>query len=364
MRRTRHLVLAAVVALATTGCWLEGKLKHDFGVVPVGLDDGWELDTPENVGLPSEALREIHEVLLEEERFPGSLGMLVIKDGKLVWEAYLRTRRDRDHYHHIQSVTKSVTSLAFGIARDDGLFPSLDTTMADLFPEKMAGLDARKHAITLRHLLTMSSGLDFENVDFSMEMWIGKPSDPLRYILDKPLYAAPGTVFRYRDADPQLLGYAIQRRVGTSERALVAQRLFAPLGIQDYSWESGIDGVSLAAHGLHLRPRDLAKIGQLVLDGGEWRGRTLISKEWIAQMTSAQTISPTRDENGKFFDYGYYWWMVPNGASAWGNGGQFVLVQPARRLVIVHVAYPDTADMDGSHLRDFLGLLAPLLTGG
>ena len=363
-RVTQLLLLAAVVVLVTNGCWFDGQLKHDFGVVPVPSDDGWEIGTPESVGLSPEALRGIHRVLLEEERFPGSLGMLVIKDEKLVWETYLRTPLDRDRYHHIQSVTKSVTALAFGIARDDGLFPSLDTTIADLFPEKMAGLDARKPAITLRHLFTMSSGLDFDNADFSVEMWVDKPADPLRYILDKPLYAAPGTVFRYRDVDPQVVGYAIQRRLGISERDFVVQRLFAPLGIRDYSWESGSDGVSLAAHGLHLRPRDLAKIGQFVLDGGIWKGTRIVSQAWVDQMTSAQTTSSTPGPDGTFFRYGYYWWVVPNGVSAWGHGGQFVLLQPAQRLVIVHIALPDTADLDGSHLRDFVRLVAPLMAGG
>ena len=366
MTRVHHWLrlFPAFVAFAPIGCWFDGKLKHDFGTVPASLDDGWEIGTPESVGLSPDALEGIHRVLLEEERFPGALGMLVIKDEKLVWEMYLRTPMDRDRYHHIQSATKSVTALAFGLARDDGRFPTLDATIADIFPEKMTGLDAVKQAITLRHLLTMSSGLDFDNSVFSMEMWVDKPADPLRHILDKSLYAAPGTVFRYRDADPQVIGYAIQRQVGIRERDLVARRVFEPLGIRDYFWESGGDGVTLAPHGLHLRPRDLAKVGQLVLDGGVWEGGRIVSQDWAVQMTSAQTTSSTKASDGSFFDYGYYWWMVPNGACAWGHGGQYVLLQPARRMVIVHIALPDTVDMEGSHLRDFLDLVAPLLEGG
>jgi CubicO group peptidase (beta-lactamase class C family) len=227
----------------------------------------------------------------------------------------------------------------------------------------MAGLDARKHAITLRHLLTMSSGLDFDNEVFSLEMWVDKPADPLRYILDKRLFADPGTTFRYRDADPQIVGYGIQKRVGTSERDFVARRVFAPLGIHDYFWESGRDGVSLAAHGLHLRPRDLAKIGQLVLNEGVWNGERIVSAEWVQLMTSAQTTSTTKGPDGQPFGYGYYWWIIPGGFSGWGHGGQFVLVQPARRMVLVHIAFPDTADMEGGELGDFLRLVAPLLNG-
>ncbi|HSO35162.1 MAG TPA: serine hydrolase, partial [Labilithrix sp.] len=329
---------------------------------PEPLGDGWAIATPESVGLSSAVLGGIHAQLLREDRFPGSLGMLVVKDDKLVWETYLRRRGDRDHYQAVQSVTKSVTAIVFGMARERGFFGSLDETIATIFPDEMPGLAPPKPAISLRHLLTMSSGLTFDNVDFSLQMWTFHHDDPLRHILDKPLYAAPGARFVYRDADPQVVGYALSRRTGRTEHSLAAEWLFGPLGITDYYWDRGPDdGITMAAHGLHLRPRDLAKIGELVLDGGSWRGRRLVSAEWIAEMTRAQTTSETDDQHGVPFPYGYYWWIVPGGAAAWGNGGQYVVVVPAKRLLLVHVALPDTADMDGSHLGDFLELVAPLL---
>jgi CubicO group peptidase (beta-lactamase class C family) len=201
----------------------------------------------------------------------------------------------------------------------------------------------------------MTSGLAFDNEDFSMEMWVGRPDDPLRYILAKPLYAPPGTRFYYRDADPQLVGYALLRRTGRFEHDFAAERLFAPLGIQDYHWATGPGGISLAAHGLHLRPRDLAKLGQLALDGGVWRGERLVSEAWIAESTSIQV---TTDEG---FPYGYYWWVIPDaGFSAAGHGGQFAFVVPEQRMVLVEIALPD-ADLHGSHLADFVELVSPLL---
>jgi CubicO group peptidase (beta-lactamase class C family) len=117
----------------------------------------------------------------------------------------------------------------------------------------------------------------------------------------------------------------------------------------------------MAAHGLHLRPRDLAKIAQLVLDGGRWRGQQVVPSDWLASSTMAQTDSAHQDRGGHLFPYGFYWWIVPDvGFTVWGHGGQFALVVPARRLLLVQIALPD-ADLHGSDLNDFLELVAPLL---
>ncbi|HWZ92208.1 MAG TPA: serine hydrolase [Polyangiaceae bacterium] len=344
------------------GCLFDEPLKHDLGVVPQPLDDGWEIATPESVGLSSDSLARIHEVLLSEDRFVGSLGMLVIKDGKLVWETYLRSLADRDHYHHLQSATKSVTALVFGIARDRGYFPTLSQGIVDLFPEELVGLDPLKGTISLQQLLTMTSGIAFDNLDFDLEMYTFHHADPLRYILEKPLYAAPGVRYYYRNADPQLISYALQRRTGTSESALAASWLFSQLGISDWYWQADSDdGVTIAGNSLHLKPRDFAKIGQLVLNQGQWAGRTVVSKDWVEQMTQSQIQSDFHDANGLPIPYGYYWYVLPNGFAAWGNGGQYLLVDPAKQLVIVHIALPDTAGLDGSQLNQFVELVHELL---
>lgn len=355
-------VLLTLSCSLLCGCLFDADLKHDLGTRPAELDDGWEIATPESAGISSDILAAMHRELMREDRHFGTLGALVIKDGKLVWETYLRSMNDRDHVHHIQSATKTVTSLALGIARDDGLVPSLEMTTGELFPSEVDGLDARKAQITLHDLLTMRSGLEFDNEDFSIEMWVDKPKHPLRYMLDKPLYADPGERFYYRDVDSQLVGYALDRLAHETEGALVTQRLFSPLGIDDFDWERGPDGVYVAAHGLHLRPRDLAKLGQLMLDAGVWRGTRLVSAEWLELATRSHVDSTTRDGSGNPFGYGYYTWIVPGiGYAAWGHGGQFVLVVPDRRLVLVQIALPDTDDLHGSHLRDFVELVKPLL---
>lgn len=362
-RRALSVVLHAL-ALSAVACLPDAEYKHDGPTRPEPLDDGWDIATPQEVGLDPDVLESVHAELLRPDRNFGTLGVLVVKDGKLVWETYLNSLDDRDHVHHLQSVTKSITSLAFGIARDDGLFPDLEATLYDFIPAALRGLDSRKRAITLEQLLTMRSGLDFENDVFAVEMWVDKPADPLRYMLEKPLFANPGERYHYRDVDPQLVTYLIEQETGQRERELVRERLFQPLGIDDVYWESGaVDGVTLGAHGLHLRPRDLAKIGQLLLDGCSWHGEQIVSAQWCTLATT-QHVPPreTEHDDEPPLGYGYYYWTLSEqGAfSGWGHGGQFVLVVPSERLVLVQVARPDSQDLHGGTLEDFYELMSPL----
>jgi CubicO group peptidase (beta-lactamase class C family) len=175
------------------------------------------------------------------------------------------------------------------------------------------------------------------------------------------MYAAPGERFSYRNADPQLVSYALQRVTGSTEQALADAWLFGPLGIQDYYWQADEDdGATVAGNGLHLKARDLAKFGQLLLDRGQWQGQTVVSSAWLDEMTTSQILSDFLDEDGQPIPYGYYWYVVPGGFAAWGNGGQYLLVDPARQLVIVQIALPDTAGLDGSTLPEFLALVSEL----
>jgi CubicO group peptidase (beta-lactamase class C family) len=353
------LVFTSIVASA---CLPDAEYKHRGPTQPEELDDGWEISTPEAEGLDSDTLAEIHEQLLREDRNFGTLGMLVIKNGKLVWETYLRQQSDRDHIHHIQSVTKSVTALALGLARDDGFFPDLDTRLSQLIPDQLDGLDPRKRNITIEHLLTMRSGIDFDNDVFSVEILTDRPRDPLRYILEKPLFAEPGQVYRYRDADPQLIAYLIERETGQLESDLVEQRIFEPLGIRDYYWEHGPDGATQGAHALHLRPRDLAKIGQLLLDGCSWHAEQIVSSEWCNLATQVHVTPEETGHTQEPLGFGYYFWVLTarDAFAGWGHGGQFILAVPEQRLLLVQVALPDTDDLHGGSLEDFVDLTAPL----
>lgn len=347
--------IALIVGSLALSCLGDGELKHRNTTIPEDLDDGWTIATPESVGIDPAALARVHQELLREDRYLPALALLVVKDDKLVFETYVRDTADRDHVQHIQSATKSVTSLILGMMLDDGTIESIDRTLGTIFPEELRGLDPRKAGITLADIATMRSGIAFDNQDFSMEMWVDRPAHPVRYILDKPMYADPGERFYYRDADPQLIGYAIDRIAGRTEREIADERLFGPLGIRDVHWETDDDGVPLAAHGLHLRPRDFAKIGRLLLDRGKWQGAPIVSPQWLDAATTPRVAA-------EGFQYGYYFWIVPDlGFLAAGHGGQYLFVQPEEGLLVVEVSMPDATDLHGDEIGDFLELIEPLL---
>jgi CubicO group peptidase (beta-lactamase class C family) len=351
------LILLGLTAILT--CIPDGQLKTNFDVKPVALMDGWQIATPEEARLDSAKVMEAFQMIWDENEYYNAKSLIVVRFGKLVFENYCRDTADRTLKAHIQSVTKSVTSLTFGIARDQGYFPNLDTLLYDIMPEKF-DTSSLKRRITLHHLLTMKSGILFDNDVFSDEMISKKPKDPVQYILAKPMYAAPGDSFYYRDCDPQLISNVFKRVTGRNLDELARDSIFTPLGITDYLWEKNSDSVTFGPYGLFLKPRDLAKIGKLVLQQGRWENRQLISHDWILISTAFQTEVPGPEG----FRYGYYWWVVPevSGITAWGHGGQFIFILPQYEMVIVMTSMPSVNDDKvGTTLPKFLPIVKKII---
>lgn len=354
----------AILSGVVGGCITDPELKIRLDETPQDIGDGWEVSSPEAEGLREEVLSAALDRFYADGEYYNAVSLLVVRHGKLVLEAYARSFNDRDVKRNIQSATKSVTSLVFGIARDLGYFPDLDEPVSDFIPEEFSG-DLRKEEITLRDLLTMRSGILFDNDRFSVEILVDRPRDPIRYILGKPLYAPPGDSFYYRDADPHLLSGVLTRVTGETLEEIAEDRLFAPLGIRDFHWEKDSQGNALGSGALFLRPRDLAKIGEMVLRGGraERCGEDecqLVSAEWIAASTAQQTPSSKPE-----FPYGYYWWLLPElgGFTAYGHGGQFITVIPEEDLVIVMTSLPSTDDeVVGTTLERFMPLARILVS--
>jgi CubicO group peptidase (beta-lactamase class C family) len=343
-------------------CAKDAPFKVADTTLPDPLNDGWEVALPEDVSLRKTALDRVYADFLSENRYFNAKSLLVIKNGKLVFETYCGSPRDRDRYNHVASVTKSVTSLVLGIVRSEGYFASLDQTLYSLIPEKFTS-DEVKRSITIRQILTMTSGISFDNDVFALEIHGDKPADPIRHILEKPMVAAPGELFYYRDCDPYLIGYAIQKVTGKSEEKWAKERLFDPLGIKDYYWFTDHTGTTTGPYGLHLKPRDMAKIGQLVLDHGSWRGVQIVDSTWISVSTQKQVETGYRTEP-HVYDYGYYWWILPrwNAFTAWGHGGNYIFIAPEKRMVIVMTSMPDVEDgAVGTLLEGFEDLIQPLL---
>lgn len=356
------LLYNILILLMVISCVSDATFKITGSTIPDQLNDEWDLASPEDFGISRQTLDSIYTQLISEDKYFNVKSLLIVKNGYLVFETYCRDFNDRNHYGRIQSVTKSITSLLFGIIYSEGYVDSLNQTLYSIYPDKFSANET-KRSITLRHLLTMTSGLSFDNDDFSVEIYSDKPRDPIKYILNKPMYADPGEEFYYRDCDPHLLSYAISRLTGMSEELFARERLFTPLNIKDYYWGSDHTGTTMGAHGLHLKPRDLAKIGQMVLDNGKWKGQQIIDSAWIAESTRHHIDTPFITEPN-VRGYGFYWWTLPHweAVEAWGHGGNYILIIPNQQLVIVMTSLPDSDDdIVGTRPDQFHELLSSII---
>jgi len=291
-------------------------------------------------------------------------GIVVIRHGKLAFEHYFTG--DDTHYgrpapntaftaatlHDARSVTKSITSLLVGIAIGHGWIADVDRPVLPFFPEYADLRSPEKDRITLRHLLTMSQGLAWdENIPYSdpanSEIRMTDAPDPYRYALAQPVRLPAGAFYNYSGGSAALLSAILHKTSGQSFEQLARSELFAPLGITAAEWEHYGNGDAIAASGLRLRPRDMAKIGQLVLDHGQWQGRQIVPAAYVDT-----AISPQINGAGIFF-YGYQFWLGRSlvagrpldWAAAWGLGGQRIFIVPALDLVAVVTAglYNDDA---------------------
>ena len=345
MKRTPTTLMCSLITVAFwSGCIGEEEVKIELNMKPVDIGDDWEISTPEAEGFDEGKLREAYELFFSEDEFITGISLLVVRNGKLVAEGYCRDMEDQHILRSIASATKSIVSLVFGISMELGYIDSLDQTLYSIIPNSFDS-NPTKREITFRHLLTLSSGIDFETQDYIMELFMSyePPSEHSKNILTKPLYATPGAEFHYRDCDPQLISSAIQSKSGKTLHQIADEFLFGPMGIKDYTWEKNVDGESLGANGIYALPRDLAKIGKLVINNGRWKGQQLVSEGWIEQSTSYQ-IEVSDSEWGYPHDYGFLWWILDgvDGYAANGYGGEYIVVLPSKQLVVVMTSLPLT----------------------
>jgi len=320
------------------GCLPEGRLKRPFEMTPEARDDGWPVGTPADVGLDPSAVEAAYRRVFDEGQLPNIRSLLVARHGILVAEAYIADRGDLTRVAALMSATKSVTSTLAGIAIDRGELASLEVTVGDLFPDKTQ--DPGKRAIRLRDALSMRAGIDFPNSDFSLEMEYGDSDDSVAHILSKPMAQEPGTVFKYTDASAHLAGAMVQRAVGRTLDDYAREHLFAGIGVERFEWLHHRDGLAYGAYGLFLAPRDFLRFGQAALRAKRHEAGALVSPAWIDVATSFQ-VKPNFDTS---FDFGFLWWLVPDGTAftASGHGGQFAYSVPALDLEVVVTADPNS----------------------
>ncbi|MBN9179408.1 MAG: beta-lactamase family protein, partial [Microbacterium sp.] len=245
--------------------------------------------------------------------------VLVARRGTLLFERYfscpdeVNNRKvenvtfDVGTLHDMKSVSKSVASLVVGTASDRGLIRSVDEPILSFFPELSALRSPEKDRLQLAHALTMSLGLkwveatpsnNYDNDEVRMQM----ARDPCRYVLGLPVVSSAGQEFFYNTGALTLVSAIVHKATGRPLDEFARQTLFEPLGITAVEWKR-VRGDSDAGGGLRLRPRDMAKIGQLVLAGGRWNDRQVVSKTWI-ETSTAPKLKATNDQS-----YGYLWWL-------------------------------------------------------
>ena len=233
-----------------------------------------------------------------------------------------------------------MTALLVGIALDLGKLKTLDAPVLSFFPAYTDLRTTEKLRITVRDLLTMSAGLSWPYKPYlSMARQMDAAPGPFRFVLEQPMVAVPGEDWHYNNGAAELVGAVLQRATGLPLDQFAKRVLFDPLAIEDWEWGKMANGDAGASWGLRLRPRDLAKIGQLVLNRGVWRGRQVVSSDWIREMIAPHVVRP-------HVRYGYFWWLdrrVVDGrdfevVSAIGWGGQYLDVVPSLDLAVVVTA--------------------------
>jgi len=269
-------------------------------------------------------------------------GMVVIKDNKLVVEEYFSTYW-RETIHDIRSAGKSVTALLLGIAIDKGLVKNIDQPVYSFFTKKKYTVPPNDghRDITIRHLLTMSSGLDADNEPTSAgstAKWLMK-NDWVNLTTSFPMAFKSGKEFRYNDVCPMLIGAIIEETSGQKLADFANENLFKPLGIREYYWYTAPNGSTAPMGNLYITTLDFARIGLLVLNKGRWQGKQIISPSWITPLFQKQIdITDDRFATG----YSYFWYLGSkdvNGhkieyAYASGNGGNTMFVVPSHNLVV------------------------------
>lgn len=272
--------------------------------------------TPESQGVSSAAVAGFLDALREDPTLDMH-GVLVLKNGKVIAEGGFGAY-DQSVWHITHSECKSITGIAVGLLIGEGRM-SLDDRIVDLFAARMNKINLLTHrSMTIRHLLTMTSGVSFNEAGSVTE------TDWVKCFLESAVLKEPGSSFNYNSMNTYMLACAIKQVTGEGLVEYLGPRLFEPLGISNFFWETCPMGNEKGGWGLYILPEDIAKIGQTVLDGGRFQGRQIIPEEWIREQTAPHANPP---KSFGSYDYGYQTWVGRNEKSFLFNGmfGQNVL---------------------------------------
>ncbi|MCE7990475.1 MAG: serine hydrolase [Roseivirga sp.] len=335
------LLIATLVFIA-----VRLSAQDDF-LSPPRIDDGWGTGSALKAGLNTELLLELSNKI-DSGHYKNIHSVLLIKDGKLLMEKY-GGGFDRERIHSLRSISKFLTATLLGMAIDKGHIKSSDEPVFKYLPNYQDLKTEAKNKILLKHLVTMSAGLQWQEsnvaygTDENDETQMYRNGEWVRYTLSKPVISEPGINFEYSGGLANVTAAVLEEALPATGLDFAKKHLFAPLGISDIQWRTHKQHNWLnAAAGASLKPRDLAKIGQMYLNGGTWKGKRILSKEWVEQAGSAQVGG---GQIGPFtLAYGYTALVIEKGPSfmpslkgyaATGNGGQILWILPNENAVVV-----------------------------
>jgi CubicO group peptidase (beta-lactamase class C family) len=302
----------------------------------------WPTARPADVGMDADTLEAAHRHIRND--LPNVNALLVVRQGKLVFERYYGGT-DRETLLSVRSITKSVVGAMTGVALARGWLDSLGQRLPDVLPAYFdAGVPAARRDVTLRHLLTMSSGLAYDSLgaDPIVGSWVSA-------YVHGPSITPPGEAFLYDSSNPHLLSAAITVQAGKALADLADETLFGALDIRSYAWLSDPEGFSNGSTGIYMMAADWAKLGELYLRDGVWDGERLLPVGWVEASTTPSFDLTAGD------GYGYLWWTVgglhTRIYAAVGYRQQWILVLPEFDLVVVIAS--ETTDLRGPETDHF-----------
>lgn len=276
------------------------------------------------------------------DSFKNFESFIVYADGKIVFEKYYNGAHP-DSLHRIQSQTKSIISVLLGIAIDKGFIKSENEKVSTYFPDYFSIKDPLKSEVTIRDLITMSAGFEWEemtpmndpendNVNMYRSMkW-------LKYAISRPMAGKPFTGFKYNSGCPMIVAAIIEKSAGMKLDKFADKYLFEPLGISTYRWQKDSTGFFHAGGGLAMKPSDILKIGIMIISNGRWENSRIVSEDWINRSVQPYFVTTFGNQS-----YGYFWWMkemkineskTTKVISAQGAGGQYMYLLPEYGIIV------------------------------
>jgi CubicO group peptidase (beta-lactamase class C family) len=339
--------------------YLKGRMTADIDEYPIFYNRVVKSGTPGEwaIGKNYNHSKIPLHYLSDMERM-NTIAYLVIKEDSIRQEEYWGGYSDTSHSGSF-SMAKTFVSILVGAALDEGKIKSIDQPVGDFIPEYKEGA---KSKITIRHLLTMSSGINFDEsyknpIGFAAEAYYG--SDLRKLIFQYDAIAQPGKYFEYLSGNTQLLGFVLSKATGTSLSEYASEKLWKPIQAEhDAYWSlDHKEGDEKAYCCFNSSARDFARIGKLFLDSGRWNGKQIISEKYILESIQPAALID-KESNSRNERFGYSWWLLPNYKGhkifyARGVLGQYIIVVPDLKIIIVRLGRKrEPTSIDG-HPLDF-----------